>query len=181
MSQGTSNHIFGAFHLYFTDSNTEDMQQWRKIIEIWKLVCGLCEMNWYFTPFLRGSWEGTWHFWKHWCCTPCRIQSGPHGVTTRAGFFEDGRGRGYQLKSHSSQISSVHWSLGANWSLATWKILTGKHFLLVKKPAKPGWNGRSFWSHHTALLLPVLHKGWAKTVSFSVSDNLVLFTGIKYT
>lgn len=72
------------------------------------------------------------------------------------------QGWGYQLKSQSRQISSVHWSLGANWSLGTWKISLGKCFLLVKKLVKPGWNGRSFWGHHTALLPPVPHKGWVK-------------------
>lgn len=63
--------------------------------ESWFVAC----VKWtgYFTPFLRGSWKHTRHFWKrrrweYWA--PRRIWPSPHGGTTGAGFFEDGRGRG---------------------------------------------------------------------------------------
>lgn len=127
--------------------------------------CFVACVKWtgYFTPFLRGSWKHTWHFqkhqrWEYWA--PHRVWPGPCGATTGAGFFEDDRGQGWQIKSHSRQISSVRWPLGAKRSLATWKISVGKHFLHVKYRAKLGWNGSSVWGHCIVLLLSMLHGCW---------------------
>lgn len=106
------------------------------------------------------------------------------GVTTRAGFFEEGRGWGYQLKSQSRQISSVHWSLGANWSLATWKTSVSKHFLHVKKlkPNQAEMDDRSGVTTLHCCFLCSSKAGW-KHFHFPLLLiwYFALFIGIKYT
>lgn len=141
-------------------------------------------MNWYFTPFLKGSWAGTRHFWKHWWCwAPCRIQSGPHGVTTRAGFFEEDKSWGYKLKSHSRQVSLVYGSLGANWSLATWKISVGKYFLMSRSQPNQAEMGdhSGITTQHWCFLCST-KAGWKQFhCPLLLIWYFVLFIGAKYT